>query len=1218
MRRLLRWLAWSVLTLSVLLTVVGYWLLYTQSGLIWVLHRGVLAGGGDIQYQSLSGNLGSGFELQAPQVDLPGIRINAQQLSLRLLPSALWRSEVNLEALRVVGASYALLPVETEPAPAPAARPGGLKLPIDLVLRNIELIDAEVNLGAAQPLRFSLAASEIALVDGKLRVAGLALRQGDFALRTSAAVDTTSDWAGELASEGEWTLPAVAHRGRLRLSGDLDALDVDMAIEGGGAFNFEANLARPMEQTGVEGRIGATALDLSSFGVDAPVRMIDLDLRFDFADDRLAISGPVSLDGKPLDILVAGVGLDADQILFEQIKLSSTEIGTLSLSGRWPVAAAGAAGAVTVRLDRVWAGDWRAPLPTPVPRINGNLELLGRLDNWQARLTGEWSQGAMRGPVELAASGTPEQITLAPSQIGLAESRIDFSGGLQMGADSALDLQLGLSGLDPALIDPTWPGKLDGQMHLGVQLGEKPGWSLGELQIAGELRAAPISLSGQLEGIGAHPQSGQLTLKWGEGQAEIVVGAADALGMALQDLDLSLLAPAQGHVSGHVDVHLDQDLVGTTLAQLRVDQLRLDGISGTQVRIDKRAGWSLDLAIDELEASGLHFSAVQLNLDGERPAHSLQLQADEARGHVELSLTGALGDDVWSGNLDTLKLVPTHGDPWMLVDGAPLRLAGGNLSLGHSCLRADPAQACISIERGPEQTVLQIQLDALALDQLQAWAPPSDWHLTGALNGGGALTLDAAGSVGGTLNFAIEKGLLRGLEDFDQPLAFDGELAFEGATSGLTAHLNLLEHGSLQVSATGFDHPDGQINAHLDITDLSLVDGLSAEVQGMRGALKGELNAPIADPTHLQGQLEASGLQFELPALGLKANDGSVTLLFEGDGLLRLDANMGIAPGRLRMEGLVGLGDSDLSEIRIIGENAALIDLPAVRLTGDSNFVVKRGPAGFVVEGGVLLREGKIDLDRFAPSVPASEDVVIEDAPPPPPPLPIKADISLAFIQAVDLRGFGLEATLGGGIRVTQRPGIPTRAEGEMVVKGAYNAYGQKLDIERGRLGFSARADNPSLDILAVKRIDRQRVGVQVRGQAKRPVIRLYSDPSLDQSETLSYLVLGRPLATAGGADGEQLGEYASALETAGGSLVAGSIGKKLGLAAGVESFGSAIGSALVVGKYLSPRFFVGYGTSLLDATQLVILRYRLTENIELEGISGNEQKMSASWRTER
>jgi translocation and assembly module TamB len=113
-------------------------------------------------------------------------------------------------------------------------------------------------------------------------------------------------------------------------------------------------------------------------------------------------------------------------------------------------------------------------------------------------------------------------------------------------------------------------------------------------------------------------------------------------------------------------------------------------------------------------------------------------------------------------------------------------------------------------------------------------------------------------------------------------------------------------------------------------------------------------------------------------------------------------------------------------------------------------------------------------------------------------------------------------------------------------------------------------------------------------------------------------LVLGHSSTTADGPAGAQLNEYADAMQTAGGSLVAGSIGRRFGLAAGVENFGSAIGSALVVGKYVSPRFFVGFGSSLLEATQLVILRYRWTENIEMELISGDEQKGSVSWRTER
>jgi translocation and assembly module TamB len=187
-----------------------------------------------------------------------------------------------------------------------------------------------------------------------------------------------------------------------------------------------------------------------------------------------------------------------------------------------------------------------------------------------------------------------------------------------------------------------------------------------------------------------------------------------------------------------------------------------------------------------------------------------------------------------------------------------------------------------------------------------------------------------------------------------------------------------------------------------------------------------------------------------------------------------------------------------------------------------------------------------------------------------------------------------------------------------MMVQGLFESYGQKLEIERGRLGFSGAPDNPSLDLLAVKRVDRQRVGVQVRGNAKRPVARLYSDPALDQSETLSYLVLGRPLLSASGAEAQQLGEYAQALEVAGGSLLAGSIGKRLGLSAGVESFGAAIGSALVVGKYLSPRFFVGFGTSLVDSTQIMILRFRISEHIDAEALSAQEQRVSVNWRRER
>src|SRR3546814_16334889 len=78
----------------------------------------------------------------------------------------------------------------------------------------------------------------------------------------------------------------------------------------------------------------------------------------------------------------------------------------------------------------------------------------------------------------------------------------------------------------------------------------------------------------------------------------------------------------------------------------------------------------------------------------------------------------------------------------------------------------------------------------------------------------------------------------------------------------------------------------------------------------------------------------------------------------------------------------------------------------------------------------------------------------------------------------VKLRGFGLEGTLGGDLRVRAVPGREMTAVGNLEVGGRYEAYGQKLRIERGHLVWSnGPVADPSLDIRAVRKIDRQSVG---------------------------------------------------------------------------------------------------------------------------------------------
>ncbi|MFO1493293.1 MAG: translocation/assembly module TamB domain-containing protein [Lysobacterales bacterium] len=1214
--RVWRWLWRGSLGLGVLLALLLAALLYTEAGLGWALRTGLAQAGGQLQYGTLRGTLAGGFELDSPRIELPGVRISAVQLRLRLRPWRLLVGELQLESLRLTGARYTLL-AQAETAPAPATRPPNLTLPVDVVLRNIELIANELDLGQGEPIPFALAASEIALKQGHLSVEGLALRQGEFAVRTRAAFDTTASWGGELDTEGEWTLPAVLHRAELRVKGDLDALDLRVGLQGGGTLSLDATLDRPLDAPGVSGRLGAEQLDLASFGLDAPVRMIDLDLAFVWANDTLSVEGPIKIDQRALTLKLEQLAFLPQRVRVAALQLASPDTGTLRLQGEWPTDPAAPPGAIELTLTRAWVGDWRQPLDALPLRVDAQGQIRGHSEDWQASLRGNWQQDPLTGTLQLAASGTPTAIHLEPSELGSGTSQLGLSGDYTPGEAPRLTLDLALSALDPALLAPDWPGALSGSARVDVELGTLTRWTLALAELQGALRETPLALSGELSGKAGELQGGALDLRWGKGAAALRVDAPQQLSLQLKAFDLAPLG-LQGVVDGSAGIDLAADPIDSARADLQIEQFQLGALGAQRLSLRKEAGWQFQAQASELRQGDQTLAEAQLAGSGTAAAHRLTLSLRSDLGRLQAALAGAWADARWQGELESLRLRPARGADWSLDDTAALTLSDSAYALAPACLSAAAAQLCLRASGQGDALTAGLDIRELPLSELAAWAPPSGWQLSGQINGGGQLSWSGAAGLGGELQLAISDGVLRDAELAAVPLRFDGDLRFDGAARALRAGVNLPGHGSLRAEAVGFDQPEGRWHADLDLSDLSFVDGLSAEVQSMRGGLRGSLSAPIAEPTRVAGLLEAADLAFELPAAGLKAHQGSLALQLEGDGLVRIDGGLRIDPGTLRFEGLIGLGDQDRSEIRVRADNAGLVDLPAVQLAGDTNFLVRKSAEGFSIEGGILLRQGKIDLGRFAPSVPPSEDVVIEDAPPPGPPLPISADLSLAMIQAVDLRGFGIEATLNGGAHLTQTPGKRPRAQGEMVIKGAYNAYGQKLDIERGRLSFAGRADRPSLDILAVKRIERQRVGVQVRGNAGQPLIRLYSDPVLDQSETLSYLVLGRPLATASGADSEQLGEYASALETAGGSLVAGSIGKKLGLAAGVESFGSAIGSALVVGKYLSPRFFIGYGTSLLDATQLVILRYRLTENIELEGISGNEQKASASWRTER
>lgn len=224
-------------------------------------------------------------------------------------------------------------------------------------------------------------------------------------------------------------------------------------------------------------------------------------------------------------------------------------------------------------------------------------------------------------------------------------------------------------------------------------------------------------------------------------------------------------------------------------------------------------------------------------------------------------------------------------------------------------------------------------------------------------------------------------------------------------------------------------------------------------------------------------------------------------------------------------------------------------------------------------------------------------------------------DLDLGESFAVE--GSGLKARLQGTLQVISTPAQPLpRLLGEVrTTSGSYRAYGVNLNLETGLLRFAGPYDNPTLDILAIRPNITQRVGVQVTGTALVPVLRLYAEPELPDTEKLSWLVLGRS-ATGPGGDAAILQQAAMSLLGRPGSRMDGGIAGALGLdevsyrSGGVNSDGSVTTAAVSVGKRLSSKLYVVYGQSLTSSVGTVSILYELSRRLTLRAKTGEDNAL--------
>jgi autotransporter translocation and assembly factor TamB len=197
--------------------------------------------------------------------------------------------------------------------------------------------------------------------------------------------------------------------------------------------------------------------------------------------------------------------------------------------------------------------------------------------------------------------------------------------------------------------------------------------------------------------------------------------------------------------------------------------------------------------------------------------------------------------------------------------------------------------------------------------------------------------------------------------------------------------------------------------------------------------------------------------------------------------------------------------------------------------------------------------------------------------------------------------------TVGGDLRLQQAPQQPMQLFGNLnVIGGEVRAYGQRLEVKQGTIGFTGDVDNPELNLRAGRDIplERIRVGVAMTGTLEEPLLEIYSDPAMTQTAALSWLLRGRGPDSGAGADGTAMAVSLGAGVLNQSGVVTG-INRLPGLS-NVEfgAEGSEDDTAATVSGYIGERIYVSYGVGIYEPINVLTARLYLQARLWLEVVS--------------
>jgi translocation and assembly module TamB len=660
---------------------------------------------------------------------------------------------------------------------------------------------------------------------------------------------------------------------------------------------------------------------------------------------------------------------------------------------------------------------------------------------------------------------------------------------------------------------------------------------------------------------------------------------------------------------------------------------------------------TLTLNSEKLSYDSFNIKYLSAKLNGDPEKHQLKIDLQKTKGDIDLQLMGQLIDNAnapeWQFIVESAKVTLFELAPWYLQNSMGGILSKSSQMINNHCWLSDAksndkkAKICLDANNNSSLSEISFKLEELSVGYFSVFFPEEISWTDSFINGQGTINIitdqpSALQQVDADIHLQTTAGKLNwqtlSIQDnsshsndnnSQQSIALGaGNFSITSDNQAIKALLKLPVEAQ-----TGFDSSlvirnnkdsliEGDIEGKLSLA-LDNIEPLNFFIPDSKG-LKGKLDSQwriggsLAKPW-FNGQLALSEGQLLLLSPGILLEDITLNLKSDEQAGIEYQASFNSGGGTLRAAGKMKLADGKQApelQLSLQGERIKVFDTREALIFASPDITIATVGDLININGSITIPEASITPQKIPQSVITStEDEIIVDAEQNQSSMQsqqnIAANIDIILGDNVQIDGFGFKAATTGSLKIIKQQG-PVLANGTInIVGGEYRAFGQGLIIDKGSILFTGGpVTRPGIDLKALRRpAEGITVGVFARGSLSQPDLTIFSEPSMSQSEQLSWLVLGQPLEQSSEGESNAISQLLLSLSLSKGDALISNLGETFNLdTLRIKSGSNEAGSTndnslaeLVLGKYLSPELYVSYGIGLFKPVNVLSLEYSLS-----------------------